>query len=220
VKSVLQVQLLSHLKETSALIAMSLLLFVLSSCCHCPPEDARVRSSPNVVDHATPSSVSESLIELEDAANYLTVVVQSNVDAQMGRRKLSAKKRLGSAQPRAILACDPSAIQASQWLNRLKSKIDVQLESERTAYALLPPPRSIAKMDWVRTCASNCMCGVYADLIAQIPPEQLVPDDREFQQRLQKLQDGQTNANALSCAKALTNFCTSKLYDDLKSERD
>lgn len=142
--------------------------------------------------------------KLQEASWYLS---QLQIQRIENRNSLKSMPR--------ILRCDPGEKFTETWLMRVKSLSDEALKSERNRYLSLKI-RDRVRLTDIASCARNCLCGAYLELIESLPTQQLSDGDMNLLDHLRdkiKLLD---QASSLKCARQTTWFCGSHLQQFLQ----
>lgn len=108
-----------------------------------------------------------------------------------------------------LLGCSISKAQAQTWLRLLRPLIQKQALQERDSYEIAPRAYS----SQFTTCAPSCLCGAYAELIADSSPAR--EEDRKFHRdalsKLQRKASVISSPALASCAREQGWFCASDL---------
>ena len=136
-----------------------------------------------------------SLQELNSAATALRVVSDS------GKGK-------------EILGCDITDQKALSMMMPIKALIDQQSRAEVESYET--DPKGYANTEGFESCAKNCSCGVYSDVVSaaserKMPAGSGVAHKRNVA-KLRAKAERQGEDQSLTCARKQTWFCSSDLH--------
>lgn len=169
-----------------------------------PPSASHVQTSEDL-------AAKYSLAQLNSVANLLKVVIDES--------GTKPSKDVGSD----LIGCPLTGTQASTMTMPVKMLIDSQMRFEADAYTT--DPKNYATEKGFESCASQCACGVFSDVVeaanASSVPQAARRVHARNKQSLSVKASHQTGSDSLACAKRITWFCGSDLKAYLeKQSRD
>ncbi len=163
------------------------------------PPTAVIAETHPVATALTEKKFYYSFEELQNAANYTTVVFSQRVNAQIDHKKV-----------RPVFKCDPTDDEINVWSMQLKSLIDEESVSvERDILNNKSYGEKFA------SCEKTCMCGSYASVLQNFNPSQLNKTQLFQLSDMDRKQKALTANQMLVCAKEFKNFCGSPLHKHL-----
>ncbi len=205
------------MKKISAVVSVLFITFTMA-CAHKQASKTGAMDSPATtkaeapVDPALDKILQQySYEQLHAVAGYSSYFIIQDVSARAAKKKMSP-----------VLKCDPDtkSLQSMEKFNvemmQIKGLIDIKAPQETSRYTAQTVSQRVKDGKYA-TCLADCMCGAYADLLENIEPEKLKPEDLALIDKMKKQHLNLTDAQEKKCALKAAWYCESDLQKYLQS---